>query len=40
TRQSLLSIFDTLYSIYFNQNYEKNIQYKTTNYQKMNTELE
>lgn len=40
TRQSLLSIFDTLYSVYFNHDYDKNIQYKTTNYQKMNSELE
>ncbi|MBC2256370.1 MurR/RpiR family transcriptional regulator [Listeria ivanovii] len=39
TRQSLLSIFDTIYSIIFNYNYEKNIQYKMTNYQKMNTDL-
>lgn len=39
TRQSLLSILDTIYSIIFNYNYDKNIHYKTTNYQKMNNDL-
>ncbi|WP_271003688.1 MurR/RpiR family transcriptional regulator [Listeria seeligeri] len=39
TRQSLLSILDTIYSIIFNYNYDKNIHYKTNNYQKMNNDL-
>ncbi|MFD2388722.1 MurR/RpiR family transcriptional regulator [Enterococcus rivorum] len=39
TRLSLLSVFDLLYSIYFNHDYEKNLQYKISNYQKMNKEL-
>lgn len=39
TRLSLLSIFDTLYSIYFNHDYDKNIHYKISNYQKMNKNL-
>ncbi|MCB5954993.1 MurR/RpiR family transcriptional regulator [Enterococcus sp. CWB-B31] len=40
TRFSLLSIFDMLYSIYFNHNYDRNIRYKLKNYQKMNRKLE
>ena len=40
TRVSLLSVFDTLYSIYFNANYEGNLNYKIANYQKMNRKLE
>lgn len=39
TRFSLLYLFDTLYSIYFNQNPEKNAAFKKTNYQKINKEL-
>lgn len=39
TRLSLLSVFDLLYSIYFNYDYEKNLQYKISNYQKMNKSL-
>ncbi|MBF2346980.1 MurR/RpiR family transcriptional regulator [Listeria seeligeri] len=39
TRQSLLSILDTIYSIIFNYNYDKNIHYKTNNYKKMNNDL-
>lgn len=39
TRLSLLYIFDVLYSIYFNQDYEKNLAFKLRNYQKMNKEL-
>lgn len=39
TRLSLLYLFDVLYSIYFNQDYEKNLEFKLGNYQKMNKEL-
>lgn len=39
TRMTLLSIFDTLYSIIFNANYEENLNYKIKNYQKINKEL-
>lgn len=39
TRLSLLTVFDTLYGIYFNENYEKNLNYKLDNYQKMNKKL-
>ncbi|MGM0213897.1 MurR/RpiR family transcriptional regulator [Enterococcus sp. AZ109] len=39
TRMSLLMLFDTLYAVYFNHNYEKNIDFKLKNYQKMNKEL-
>ena len=35
TRMTLLYILDTLYAIYFKQNYEKNIQYKKDTYHKM-----
>ncbi len=39
TRLSLLTIFDLLYAEIFNQNFEKNSQYKLKNYQKMNEKL-
>ena len=39
TRLSLLYIFDTLYSVYFNKDYERNIKYKLENYKKINKEL-
>lgn len=39
TRLSLLTVFDTLYAIYFNHHYEKNLSYKLANYQKMNKKL-
>lgn len=39
TRLSLLTVFDTLYAIYFNRNYDKNLSYKLENYQKMNKKL-
>lgn len=35
TRMTLLYILDTLYAIYFKQNYEKNTQYKKDTYHKM-----
>lgn len=39
TRLSLLYILDTLYSIYFNKNYDENVRFKLNNYQKINKEL-
>lgn len=39
TRLSLLYILDTLYSIYFNKDYDENVKYKLKNYQKINKEL-
>ena len=39
TRLSLLYIFDMLYAVYFNKDYEKNINYKLENYKKINKEL-
>lgn len=39
TRYSILVLFDLLFAGIFNQNPEKNYQYKLANYQKMNQEL-
>ena len=39
TRMTLLYILDTLYSIYFKKDYEKNISFKLNSYKKMNKEL-
>ncbi|MEI5995328.1 MurR/RpiR family transcriptional regulator [Candidatus Enterococcus mansonii] len=39
TRMSLMYIFDCLYLSFFNQEYEKNLDYKLANYQKMNPKL-
>lgn len=39
TRLSLLYILDTLYSIYFNKNYDENVKFKLKNYQKINKKL-
>lgn len=39
TRLSLLYILDTLYSIYFNKNYDENVKFKLNNYQKINKKL-
>ena len=39
TRLGLLYVFDVLYSIYFKKNYERNLNYKLTNYRKMNKQL-
>ena len=39
TRLTLLYIFDVIYSIYFKRNYDKNLDYKLINYQKMNKNL-
>lgn len=40
TRQSLLMLFDTLYALYFSRDYEKNRQFKLTNYRKINQQLQ
>lgn len=39
TRMSLLMILDTLYAVYFNHDYDRNIDFKITNYKKMNKKL-
>lgn len=39
TRLSVLMMFDTLYGLYFNADYDKNLAYKLNNYQKMNKKL-
>lgn len=39
TRFSLLVILDLLYTELFSRDYERNLEYKVTNYQKMNTDL-
>ncbi|MGX4685792.1 MurR/RpiR family transcriptional regulator [Vagococcus sp. JNUCC 83] len=39
TRFSLLMTLDLLYAELFSRDYERNLEYKVTNYQKMNTDL-